>query len=65
MIEIRYVPDQGSGHRPIDMTALTERVRAVLRQPVAVGVRRVDQIGRGGKYEDCISLVGKDVGRIG
>ena len=61
------MPEQESGDRPIDMAALTERVRAVLRQPVAVGVRRVDQIGRSGdgKYEDCISLVGKDVGRIG
>jgi len=58
-IEIRYVPQDEDSDRPIDLPALTQRVRAVLHQPVEVTVRRVAQIerSRGGKYEDCISLV--------
>ena len=61
-IEIRYVPDDGAADRPVDLAALTERVRAVLRQPVDVTVRRVAEIARSrsGKYEDCVSLVAID-----
>ena len=61
-IEIRYVPDEEAADRPIDLAGLTERVRAVLRQPVNVSVRRVPQIerSRSGKYEDCLSLVAID-----
>ena len=61
-VEIRYVADENATDRPIDLAALTERVRKVLRQPVDVSVRRVVQIerSRGGKYEDCISLVASD-----
>jgi phenylacetate-CoA ligase len=60
-IEIRYVPD--APERPIDLAALTERVRAVLRQRVEVAVRSVDQIDRSpsGKYEECVSLVPFDL----
>jgi phenylacetate-CoA ligase len=56
-IEIRYVPENID--RPIDLPALTERIRAVLRQPVEVVVRSVDQIARSpsGKYEEYVSLV--------
>jgi phenylacetate-CoA ligase len=56
-VEIRYVPE--APERPIDLSELTQRVRNVLRQPVEVSVRSVDQIDRShrGKYEDCISLV--------
>ena len=56
-IEIRYVPENND--RPIDLPALTQRIRAVLRQPVEVVVRSVDQIARSpsGKYEEYISLV--------
>ena len=56
-IEIRFVPQPTD--RPIDVPALTQRVRTVLRQPVEVAVRSVDRIDRslGGKYEECISLV--------
>ena len=56
-IEIRYVP--APPERQIDLPALTQRVRTVLRQPVEVSVRSVDHIdrSRSGKYEDCISLV--------
>ena len=62
-IEIRYAP--AAPERPIDLPALTQRVRAMLRQPVAVSVRSVDQIGRSpsGKFEDCISLVKPDWAR--
>jgi hypothetical protein len=44
---------------PVDLEALTQRVRTVLGQPVHVTVRAVTQIERGttGKFEDCISLV--------
>jgi phenylacetate-CoA ligase len=61
-VEIRYVPDDDATDRPIDLAALTQRVRTVLCQPVDVSVRRVVQIerSRGGKYEDCISLVSSD-----
>jgi phenylacetate-coenzyme A ligase PaaK-like adenylate-forming protein len=61
-VEIRYVADDDAAGRPIDLAALTERVRRVLRQPVDVSVRRVSQIERSsnGKYEDCISLVASD-----
>jgi phenylacetate-CoA ligase len=59
-IEIRYVPENTD--RPIDLMALTQRIRAVLRQPVEVVVRSVDEIGRSpsGKYEEYISLVSPD-----
>jgi hypothetical protein len=61
-VEIRYVPDDDAPDQAIDLPALTERVRTVLRQPVDVSVRRVLQIerSRSGKYEDCISLVPPD-----
>jgi phenylacetate-CoA ligase len=56
-VEIRYVPE--SADRPIDLAAVTQRVRSALRQPVDVTVRAVDAIerSRSGKYEDFISLV--------
>jgi phenylacetate-CoA ligase len=56
-IEIRFVPD--GRDFPIDLPALTERIRSVLGQRVDVNVCRVDRIDRSpsGKYEDCISLV--------
>jgi phenylacetate-CoA ligase len=58
-VEIKYVSADKDLDRPIDVPALTERVRAVLGQPVDVTVRRVEEIERSssGKYEDCISLV--------
>jgi phenylacetate-CoA ligase len=61
-IEIKFVPAAGSADRPIDVTALTQRVRTVLGQPVEVGVQAVDAIerSRSGKFEDCISLVPRD-----
>jgi phenylacetate-coenzyme A ligase PaaK-like adenylate-forming protein len=57
-IEIRFVPADTSP-ATWDLTALTQRVRTVLRQPVTVVVREVEQIERAsnGKYEECISLV--------
>ena len=56
-IEIRYVPE--SADQPIDLPALTQRVRSTLRQPVDVTLRAVDAIprSRNGKYEDFISQV--------
>jgi phenylacetate-CoA ligase len=56
-IEIKYVPEDAA--RPVELATLTQRVRAVLGQPVNVTVRAVDKIERtaAGKYEDCISLV--------
>ena len=56
-IEVRYVPDVTGG--PVDLPALTARMREVLRQPVQVQVRCVDRIERaaGGKLEECLSLV--------
>jgi phenylacetate-CoA ligase len=56
-IEIRYVPE--SCDQPIDLPALTQRVRSTLRQPVDVTVRAVDAIprSRNGKYEDFVSQV--------
>ena len=56
-IEILYVPE--SSDQPIDLPALTKRVRSTLRQPVDVTVRAVDAIprSRNGKYEDFISQV--------
>jgi phenylacetate-CoA ligase len=59
-IEIRYVP---AAERPIDIAALTQRLRTVLRQPVEVIVRSVERIERSssGKYEECISLVPSEV----
>jgi phenylacetate-CoA ligase len=59
-IEIRYVP-QDTGELP-DVSALTQRIRTVMRQPVHVVVRSVDQIERSptGKYEECLSLVAAD-----
>ena len=56
-VEIRYVSD--APERPINLPAVTERVRTVLRHPVEVSLCRVDQIARSrtGKYEDCISLI--------
>jgi len=59
-VEIRYVPDGAAA--PIDLPTLTERIRRVLRHPVEVSVRSVNQIDRAatGKYEECISLVPAD-----
>jgi phenylacetate-CoA ligase len=59
-VEIRYVPADTPA--PVDIPALTQRIRTVLRQPVDVVVREVEQIARAsnGKYEECISLVGTD-----
>ena len=56
-IEILFVSD--GRDQPIDLPALTERIRSVLGHPVDVTVRRVESIDRSpsGKYEDCISLV--------
>ena len=56
-IEVLYVPE--STDLPIDLAALTQRVRNVLKQPVDVTVRAVDEIprSRSGKYEDFISHV--------
>jgi phenylacetate-coenzyme A ligase PaaK-like adenylate-forming protein len=56
-IEIRYVPE--SADQPIDLAALTQRVRSALRQPVNVTLRAVPTIPRSpnGKYEDFISQV--------
>ena len=56
-IEIRWVPD--GSDRPIDLASLTAQIRAVLRQPVEVSLRRIETIERSpsGKFEDCISLV--------
>jgi phenylacetate-CoA ligase len=63
-IEIRYVPEGPPG--PVDLAALTQRVRAVLKQPVEVTVHAVEKIERSatGKYEDCISLVAPDQSRL-
>jgi len=57
-VEIRYVPADSPA--PVNIPALTERIRTVLRHPVDVVVRDVEQIERAsnGKYEECISLVG-------
>jgi len=56
-IEIKYVPHGEPG--PIDLAALTQRVRSVLSQKVDVTVRAVERIERSasGKFEDCVSLV--------
>jgi phenylacetate-coenzyme A ligase PaaK-like adenylate-forming protein len=56
-IEVRYVPE--SADQPIDLPALTQRVRSALRQPVNVTLRAVETIPRSGngKYEDFISQV--------
>ena len=56
-IEIRYVPK--STDLPIDLAALTQRVRSALKQPLDVTVRAVDAIprSRNGKYEDFVSHV--------
>jgi phenylacetate-CoA ligase len=58
-LEIRYVPRPEAAHRPIDLAALTQRVRSVLKQPVELALVPVEAIARArtGKYEDCISLV--------
>jgi phenylacetate-CoA ligase len=58
-VEIRYIPADKDPDRSIDLAALTERIRTVLGQPVAVTARRMAEIerSRDGKYEDCISLV--------
>ena len=59
-IEIRYVPEGEPG--PIDLAALTQKVRTALNQRVDVTVRPLDRIERtpSGKFEDCISLVPSD-----
>jgi phenylacetate-CoA ligase len=59
-IEIRWVPD-GSG-RPIDLAAVTERIRTVLGEPIEVSLRMVEMVERSpsGKFEDCVSLVPPD-----
>ncbi len=56
-IEIRYVRELDQ--RPIDLAALTQRVRNALRQPVEVSLRVVNKIERSpsGKFETFISLV--------
>jgi phenylacetate-CoA ligase len=56
-IEIRYVPCGEA--KPVDLISLTNRVRAVLGQPVKITVHPVEKIERSstGKFEDCISLV--------
>ncbi len=56
-VEIRYVVELPQ--QTVNLRALTDRVRAVLSQPVDVVLRAVDSIERSpsGKYEDCISLV--------
>jgi phenylacetate-CoA ligase len=56
-IEIRWVSD--GSNRPVDLAAVTDRVRTILRQPVEVTLRQVDVIERSvsGKFEDCISQV--------
>lgn len=55
-IEVRYVRESD---RPVDLVALTERVRTALGQPVDVSLRVVDRIERSpsGKFENFISLV--------
>jgi phenylacetate-CoA ligase len=59
-VEIRWVSN--GTEQPIDLAALTERVRTILRRPVEVSLRKVDAIERSpsGKFEDCISLVPVD-----
>jgi phenylacetate-CoA ligase len=59
-VEIRYVPE--ATDRPVDLSALTQRIHRVLRHPVDVVVRSVDRIERSssGKYEECISHVPMD-----
>jgi hypothetical protein len=54
------VPEGEPG--PIDLAALTQKVRTALNQRVDVTVRPLDQIERtpSGKFEDCISLVPSD-----
>jgi phenylacetate-CoA ligase len=56
-IEIKYVPD--SLEHPVNLVALTNHVRAALRQHVDISVSQVERIERstGGKYEDCICLI--------
>lgn len=56
-VEIRYVRELDD--RPIDLAALTQRVRSALRQPVEVSLRVVNKIerSRSGKFEVFISLV--------
>jgi phenylacetate-CoA ligase len=56
-VEIRWVGDQDPG--TIDLDAVTERVRSVLREPVNVTITKVDAIPRSqsGKFEDFVSLV--------
>jgi phenylacetate-CoA ligase len=58
-VEIRYVPEAAQAPAAVDLPALTERIRRILRQPVEVLLRSVDRIDRSasGKYEECISLV--------
>ncbi len=62
-LEIRYVP--ADADRPIDLPALTARIRTVLRQPVQISVRSVAQIERSasGKYEECLSVVAENHAR--
>ena len=59
-LEIRYVP--ADADRPVDLPALTQRIRTVLRQPVEIAVRSVAQIDRSasGKYEECISVLSEN-----
>ena len=56
-VEIRYVCELDQ--RPIDLAALTQRVRSALRQPVDVSLRVVNKIerSRSGKFEVFITLV--------
>jgi phenylacetate-CoA ligase len=58
-IEVRYVAAL-SGQPEPDGTAIADRVRSVLRQPVQVSVCRVESLGRitHGKIDDCISAIG-------
>lgn len=56
-IEIRYVP--APSDQSVDLPALTQRVRRILKQPIDVTVCAVDAIPRSesGKYEDFVSEV--------
>jgi len=55
-IEIRYVWE--GEPQEIDVATLAQCIRATLKQPVSVAVRRMSEIPRTrtGKYEDCVSL---------
>jgi phenylacetate-CoA ligase len=56
-LELRYVPI--AAHQANDMRGLTEYVRKRLHPSVSITTVAMDEIPRskGGKYEDCVSLV--------